>query len=321
MDVLVIGVSNIFRRRVLPALLSLNCVDKIHLASSHFFSEVDIPVSRRGNYYSGYDVALSQTSPCVAYISLPNHLHAEWTHKALLCGFHVIVDKPAFLNWSEAQPILELAKKKGLCLAESTVWPFHPQVRAVQDAFERLGSEPRSIQAIFSFPPLPKSNFRNDPEMGGGSFNDLGRYAVTPGRIFFKSDPRNILVNILSRSEETNVDMGFVISANYSRGRSFQGFFSFCTEYKNCLTILGERMAVTLEPAFSFTDTKISEIDIRSNSTLQRITFEQADAFTSFFQEVINSIQDGTYMRWAYILERDANVMQLAVNSAEENFS
>ena len=316
MDILVIGVSNIFCRRVLPALLSLECVDKIHLASSRTSVEVDIPESRRGKFICGYEKALRDTPPCIAYISLPNHLHAEWTRKALLAGFHVIVDKPAFLDWDETQSILQLAKQNNCCLAESTVWPFHPQVQAVRNSFDRVGSEPRSIQAVFSFAPLPKSNFRNDPKMGGGSFYDLGRYAVTPGRIFFQDDPLYVSADILSRDDESGIDTGFVFSAIYSRGRSFQGYFSFDTEYKNCLSILGRGMAVTLEPAFTFTNAMISEINIRVGSKSERIAFEPADSFAVFFQAVINSIRAGEWMSWLDVLGRDAHVMHRAAEAA-----
>lgn len=318
MDILVIGISSIFCRRVLPALLSLECVGKIHLASSRTSVEVVIPESRRGEFYCGYETALRDTPPCIAYISLPNHLHAEWTRKALSAGFHVIVDKPAFLDWQETQSMLQLAKQKNRCLAESTVWPFHPQVQAVRSAFDRIGSEPRSIQGVFSFPPLAKSNFRNDPKMGGGSFYDLGRYAVTPGRIFFQDEPLYVSADVLSRNEETGIDTGFVFSAIYPRGRSFQGYFSFDTEYKNCLSLLGKGMSVTLEPAFTFTNAMISEIDVRSGSKSERITFESADSFANFFQAVISSIQAAEWSSWLDVLGRDAHVMHLAAEAVKE---
>lgn len=318
MDILVIGISSIFCRRVLPALLTLECIEKIHLASSRNHVHVDIPESHRGKFYCGYDTALRETTPCIAYISLPNHLHAEWTRKALLAGFHVIVDKPAFLDWQETKSILQFARQNNLCLAESTVWPFHPQVQAVRSVFERYDSEPRSIQAVFSFPPLPQSNFRNDPNMGGGSFYDLGPYAVTPGRVFFHDEPLYVSTDILSRNEETGIDTGFVFSAIYPRGRSFQGYFSFDTEYKNSLSILGKGISVTLEPAFTFTNAMISEINIRAGSQSERLTFQPADSFAVFFQGVFNSINAGEWMSWLDVLGRDAHLMHLAAEAAKE---
>jgi dTDP-3,4-didehydro-2,6-dideoxy-alpha-D-glucose 3-reductase len=315
MDILVIGVSNIFCRRVLPALLSLDSVDKIHLASSRSQLNVEIPEARRGNVFPNYDEALRNTSPCIAYVSLPNHLHAEWASKALLAGFHVIVDKPAFLSWSDTQVLLKLARIKNLCLAESNVWSFHPQVIAVQNEFIRIGSEPRSIQAVFSFPPLPKDNFRNNPNMGGGSFLDLGRYAVSPGRIFFGEAPLNVSAEIINVNQEAGVDTSFTFSAVYSRGRTFQGFFSFETEYKNSLSIIGKGMSAILEPAFTFPNSMQSELHIRVNSQSEILSFEPADSFAVFFNSVIYSISTENWMSWIDILEHDAYVMQSAQKS------
>ena len=318
MDILCLGISNILRRRVLPALLSLESVDKIHFASRRTLLNVEVPESRRGKFFCGYDAALLGTPPCIIYISLPNGLHAEWTRKALVAGFHVIVEKPAFLDWQETQSLLRLAKQCNLCLAESTVWPFHPQVRSVQSAFNRIDSEPRSIQSIFSFPPLPRLNFRNDPEMGGGSLYDLGRYAVTPGRIFFKDEPTYVSADILSRGKETRIDTGFVISAIYPRGRSFQGYFGFNTEYKNSLTILGEAISATLEPAFTFSNTMMSEINIKVRNLTERLIYEPGDSFAIFFQSVINSIHAGDWAIWLNILERDAHVMNMVAEAVKE---
>ena len=319
MDILVIGVSTIFSRRVLPALLSLDCVDKIHLASRRTSVDIDIPQPRRGEFFCGYEEALHTVRPCLAYISLPNNLHAEWTRKALLAGFHVVVDKPAFMTWQETQANLKLAKDQQLCLAESTVWPFHPQVSALQRAFGQHGSEPVTIQAVFSFPPLPPSNFRNNPDLGGGSFYDLGRYAVTPGRVFFKDEPTDVRTEVLSQDLASGIDTSFAISLKYPRGRYFQGFFSFNAAYKNSISIIGDKITAVLEPAFTFNDPLTSKINIRVDSNVEELSFKPANSFAEFFKSVILSVQSGDWSAWLRILERDAYAMQRASPFATEN--
>jgi predicted dehydrogenase len=315
MDILVIGVSSIFTRRVLPGLLSLKCVGKIHLASRGSVIDVDIPESHRGKIFSGYQAALDNTKPCLAYISLPNYLHAEWTQKALIAGFHVVVEKPAFLEIGQAKNILELAKKNNLCIAESIVWPFNPQIKTAIDFFSENDVTPKSIQAIFSFPPLQKPNFRNFLEMGGGSFNDLVAYAVTPGRIFFQDDPITVVVNSLSFNRETQADTSFVITMTYSGGRSFQGLFGFDTEYKNSLSIISSRISTVIEPAFTLGNACSLEINVRKDSKLYALQISPSDGFSAFFQAVIESIEMGEWMKWNEVLMRDAAVMHLAKQS------
>jgi len=314
MDILIIGVSNIFLRKVLPALLSLNCVEKIHIASKRKKACLDIPKSRLGQFYSSYEEALQRHPACLAYISLPNNLHAEWVRKALLAGFHVVVDKPAFLRWDETQSLLALAQEKNLCLAESNVWGFHPQVTALVEAFDAAGIEPTAMQAVFTFPPLSENNFRNNLDMGGGSFLDLGRYAVSPGRIFFRDDPIHVSSTILSRNQSA-VDVAFILSAIYPRGRSFQGFFSFTTQYKNKLSLLGDGLSVELEPAFTFSDSNKNEVHGIWGSQPQKLFFTPGDSFAIFFKSVIYSIETKNWMGWWGLLERDAYVIKLAIDS------
>ena len=318
MDILVIGVSSVFVRRVLPALLSLDCVDRIHISSRREFVHLNIPEGRRGEFFFGYDTALRMFSGDLVYVSLPNSLHDEWVRRALESGFHVIVDKPAFLDWKETSSNLLLAKQKNLCLAEALVWPFHPQVGVIQSKFSELGTGPSLIQSVFSFPPLTRSNFRNYSKLGGGSLFDLLPYAVTPGRIFFNDVPVTLSVDILSKCSENDIDTSFAINAIYPRGRVFQGFFGFTTEYRNSMLLLGQHMSVTFDPVFTFTNSLDSSVEARVGSKTLGIPYKSADCFAVFFRLVINSIITGEWACWSDTLRRDASIIRMAVESAQE---
>jgi NDP-hexose-3-ketoreductase len=316
MDILVVGASSIFCRRVLPALLSLDGIGRIHVASSRPAVEIEMPAARRGRFFHGYETALRELPPCLAYISLPNSLHGEWVGRALSAGFHVVVDKPAFLDLAEAESMLALAREKQRCLAEAAVWSFHPQVKQAREAFLRNGSEPHVIQSIFSFPPLPNSNFRNNPKLGGGSFHDLGAYAVSPGRVFFGDEPIDVWCRISERDETLGIDTGFAFTAMYSRGRVSQGFFSFGTEYKNSLTVLGRNTSVMLEPVFTLPPGMASNLTIRALNKTEIVAVPPGDSFAIFFGELIASIETGQWSRWPEILRQDINVLHRAATIA-----
>jgi predicted dehydrogenase len=72
----ILGVSSIATRRVLPALASLPAVNEIHLASRRPVNAGLLPAGKRGRVFSGYESALSQLEPGIAYVSLVNSLHA-----------------------------------------------------------------------------------------------------------------------------------------------------------------------------------------------------------------------------------------------------
>ena len=112
MDVLVIGYSSLVKRKVLGALSIAPEVRRIHIASRTQQASDIIPDPKRGEVICGYEEALKKIKSCIVYISLPNHLHYSLAKKALELGHHVVVDKPAFLNSSEAGELTAIANKR-----------------------------------------------------------------------------------------------------------------------------------------------------------------------------------------------------------------
>lgn len=195
MKALLIGYSDIARRRVLPA-LSASGVDSIDIASISA-TKVDWPGKRKPRHFRDYDRALLESDADMVYISTVNNLHAELAQKALERGLHVVIDKPACLGLEATRHIVELARRKQLCLAEATVYAYHPRITRIRRAFEEIGSQPSHIVSVFSFPPHRPENFRYRADLGGGSMWDLGPYAVTPGRIFFGAASSEIVSRYL----------------------------------------------------------------------------------------------------------------------------
>tara|TARA_B100000787_G_scaffold162504_1_gene143287 strand:+ start:638 stop:1600 length:963 start_codon:yes stop_codon:yes gene_type:complete len=306
MDVLIIGYSNIALRRVVPALVRIEGVGKIHVATGKLDLEVDIPVEKKGLVVVGYESALNHFPPCLAYVSLPNHLHGYWVKRALQKGFHVVVDKPAFLSESDLNEALSIAKSGRLCLAEAVVWPFHDQIAVLRETIRLRGTKIQAIHGVFSIPPLPASNFRNDSACGGGAFNDLAAYAVTAGRIFFEESPLEMRCRVLSRNELTGVNTGFAFESLFSRGRIFQGFFSFTTEYRNSLLLLGNEFSAEVNPIFTVGPTTLTTMNVRSRDETKQLVVPSCDMFHVFLESIISSLNLGDFGNWADILRQDS---------------
>lgn len=292
MDALIIGFSRIVQKRVLPALAALPEIGRIHIASRRELPPPSLPSAKRGTIMRGYADALRQVAPpCLAYVSLPNQLHAEWVRAALDSGFHVIVDKPAFLDGATTETLVADARRRNLCLAEATAWSYHPQMAAARDAFRSAGTQPTRITTTFSFPPFPPTDWRLEERMGGGLLYDLGPYAVSCGRWFFGVPPDELAVRVTSRWKDGGVDTSFSVLATYPNGRSMVGHFGFDTEYTNRISVLGPRVAVDIDRAYTLPADAPNVLQIRRANQPEPLSVPASDSFVYFIRAVLRSIE------------------------------
>jgi NDP-hexose-3-ketoreductase len=302
---LLIGHSRIGQKRVLPALQRVSGITSAIVAS------------RRGGAFDDYETALSKGGADLAYISLENSSHAQWAERALQRGLHVVVDKPAFLTHDDARRLAELAASRRRCLAEATVFAFHPQIAAVRDFFQSTGSAPRRVVALFSFPPLDAADFRNQPERGGGALYDVGPYAVATSRVFFGRPPHRVHCEVLERGPQ-GVDSAFSVLMLYDGGAALAGHFGFDTEYQNRLIAFGPGAAAELNRAFTLPPDAANRVMLRRNNVESELPVAPADSFALFLSAVVAAIGRGRWDEFTAALLDDAALLARLRNSSGE---
>ena len=143
--------------------------------------------------YGSYESLLADPDIDVIYNPLPNHLHAEWTIKAVEAGKHVLCEKPIALNVDEVDAIKAAAKKHGRVVAEAFMYRHHPQTLKVQEMV-RSGSlgTLKLIRGSFCFHLQNDKDIRLIPEMGGGSIWDVGCYPISYARTIVGESPLEV---------------------------------------------------------------------------------------------------------------------------------
>ncbi len=144
--------------------------------------------------HESYDALLADSSIDAVYIPLPNHMHVEWTLKALDAGKHVLCEKPITLHASEFDQLIAARDRTGLLAAEAYMIVHHPQFEAARKLIDEgdIG-ELRHVDVVFSFNnELDAGNIRNKPDTGGGGLRDIGVYAFGSARFVTGAEPTEI---------------------------------------------------------------------------------------------------------------------------------
>lgn len=154
-------------------------------SAESYACEWDIPRA-----HGSYEAMLADPEIDVIYNSLPNHLHAEWTIKALHAGKHVLCEKPLALSLDEVDAMIRAAQESGNVLSEAFMYRHHPQTLKVKELVDggTLGKL-QLIKGAFTFTLNREGDYRNYKEMGGGSIWDVGCYPISYARMLVGEEP------------------------------------------------------------------------------------------------------------------------------------
>ena len=147
------------------------------------------------NYcYNNYTELLKNVEIDTVYIALTNNLHNEWINKSIESNKHILVEKPAFINYLEAQKTLSHPNLKNLFFGEGFMFRYHPQIIKIIELIQNneIG-EPISMVSNFGKDLLTKKKFfglfntiKFDSKkrifnkfLGGGTILDHGSYTVS----------------------------------------------------------------------------------------------------------------------------------------------
>lgn len=141
--------------------------------------------------YGCYDDLLKDEQVEAVYIPLPNHLHLEWTKKALQAKKHVLCEKPLAVNAQEAEEMFRCARENGVILMEAFAYLHSPIVSAVKEDVKKLGTL-RYMESAFVTSDYPLENIRMRRETFGGCTYDLGCYAVSQILWMLDEEPEDV---------------------------------------------------------------------------------------------------------------------------------
>src|SRR5580658_5472997 len=214
----VLGTANIARAQFLPGLRAAGGIPAAvagrEAARAEKFAR-DHGVQRA---VAGYQSLLEDPGIDAVYIPLPNALHAEWTIRALEAGKPTLCEKPLCGTLPDTHRVLATARQTGTLLWEAFVFPFQPQMAAIEKlvADGAIG-ELKEIKSNFHFMVRSPSNIRMSRELEGGALNDVGCYPIRLAQVMFGLDHESAWARAVIGGDGVDVDTWGVLG--YSSGR------------------------------------------------------------------------------------------------------
>ena len=230
--------------------------------------------------FGSYEDLLSDKEIDAIYIPLPNHLHVDWTLKALKAGKHVLCEKPLGLNYDDANRLKDIAKDfPNLKVMEAFMYRHHPQWKKVREVVgEKVIGEIVAVHSLYSYYNDDATNIRNIPEAGGGAMLDIGCYCISLSRFVFDREPERILGRVeydpktkIDRLASGLLDFGNGI-ATFTCGTQQQPY--------QRVNIFGTKGRIELEIPFNAPNDRPTRIWLQKGGSSEEILFEVCDQYT-----------------------------------------
>lgn len=239
-------------RRLIPAIRASERGELVAVASRDqatadaYADKWDIP-----QRFGSYEAMLASGQIDAIYISLPNHMHAKWTIRALEHGIHVLCEKPFALTLEEVDRMIDASRRTGRVLAEAFMYRHHPQMKIMGEWVHsgRIG-EVALVRGMFNFNLTDRPNIRLMPETGGGALWDIGVYPVSFAQYIMGGPPTRVAGE--QWLGETGVDEVFSGQMFYANGAVAQIACSFRTPFHTSAEIIGTQGHLTLNRPFIF---------------------------------------------------------------------
>lgn len=289
----ILSTAKIGLKKVIPA-MQKGKYSAIAAIASRDFEKAQSAARELGipKAYGSYEELLADGEIDAIYNPLPNHLHAEWTIKALKAGKHVLCEKPITMNLNEAEDLLKEVKKfPKLKVMEAFMYRHHPQWAMTKKLVNNgtIGGL-RSVHAMFSYHNVDPADIRNQADIGGGGMLDIGCYCISVSRFIFGAEPKRVSGTV-EYDPQMKIDRLASGILEFEKGTAT---FTCSTQMTNHqrVSIYGASGRIEVETPFTPQPDQISKLTLHAGSEIKEVSVDACDQYTIqgdlFSQAILN---------------------------------
>ncbi len=246
----ILGAANFARNQMAPAIHAAKGATFAGLATrSPQKAETFRDINPELEVFDDYDALLASDEIDAVYIPLPNHLHVEWSLKALRAGKHVLCEKPMAMRQDEYAELIAARDESGKLAAEGFMIVHHPQWLRARDLLrEGAIGELMHVDAYFTYNNrTAPENIRNQAGMGGGGLRDIGVYALGSVRFATGLEPTHLTSQLIT---EQDFDSTAWVQGRFP-GFGYHAMVSMRMANRQRVTFQGSDAAMTLTAPFN----------------------------------------------------------------------
>jgi predicted dehydrogenase len=216
----VVGVGDIARKRVIPAIFAEPESELYGLVTRDARKAKAYPGARA---WSVLDDALRDGAFDAVYVAAPVALHAGYALTALRAGKHVLCEKPMAINHAEAQAMTEAAAESGRLLGVAYYRRLYPKLLRLRELLQdgAIGQPVLAEANCHGSLPPPDRAWLLDPAMaGGGPLYDTACHRIDVFNFLFGAPVRvaALLSNAVHRLPVEDSATVLIDYANGTRG-------------------------------------------------------------------------------------------------------
>lgn len=246
----VLGAAKFAREHMAPAIHAAKRAELVALATSADDKADGFRTFCPGlKVHLDYEALLNDPGIDAVYIPLPNHLHVEWTLKALGAGKAVLTEKPIALKEEEFDLIIAARDAANTLAAEAYMIVHHPQWQKARELYQAGAiGKLRQVYGMFSYDNREETgNIRNKPDTGGGALRDIGVYTIGSARFVTGAELEDVRAGI---DWENGVDVVTRIDARLA-GADYFGMVSMRMHPFQEMTFHGEKGVMRVHAPFN----------------------------------------------------------------------
>lgn len=288
----ILGAAEIARTALAPAIVRAEGADLVALATTSGEKAAPFLARYPGLRVIGdYQALIDDPDVDAIYIPLPNHLHVEWTLKALEAGKHVLCEKPIALEAEQIKPLIAARDATGKLAAEGFMVVHHPQWQTAKALLaEGAIGKLVHIDGAFTYRNTDPTNIRNQAATGGGGLYDIGVYPAITARFATGAEPERFRADI---RREAGVDTFARVWADFP-DFTMSFYVGMRQAPRQEMVFHGEEGWLRLNAPFNANLYSDVRLDVRlADGTMRSQSYNEVDQYQLMVEAFVRSVRSG----------------------------